>query len=583
MKSLNKFSISKLMHYLLRYKGLFIATITIALINSYTSSYRPKLISNVIDVAIPSKSQELLVQGLLVIVGVILLEVIFQFVFILLTNSFAQNIIQDIRDDLFRKLIYFKLKFFNITPNGVLVTRVVSDIETISTVFSDGFVMIFGDLLKITFVIFMMYSINWKIATIVLLIIPMMVWLTRYFQKSIKKTFQDERSYTAKLNSFVQERVTGIKIIQIFNREKAEFEKFKKINTELREAHIRTVFYFAVFFPITEIISSITIGLIILYGGYAATNQIPVNPGEIIAFILYTQMLFRPMRQIADRFNNMQRGLVGAERVFKLMDTNEIIPDEGTAKIDHIEGNIEFKDVHFSYEKGEEVLKGISFQVKKGETIAIVGATGAGKSTIINLLSRFFDINSGTITIDGLDIKSIPLKTLRERIAVVLQDVFLFNDSILHNITLGNPTITREDVIKASKEIKLHQFIENLPNEYDYEVKERGISLSVGQRQLISFLRAMVHHPDILVLDEATSSIDSHSEQLIQEATKKLTRNRTSIVIAHRLATIQNADKIIALEDGRIKEFGTHDVLLQNPNGYYTKLYNAQFLKENPS
>ncbi len=581
--SLNKNSISKLTHYLLRYKGLFIATIAIALINSYTSSYRPKLISDVIDVAIPSKSQELLVQGLLVIVGVILLEVIFQFIFILLANSFAQNIIQDIRDDLFRKLIYFKLKFFNITPNGVLVTRVVSDIETISTVFSDGFVMIFGDLLKIAFVIFMMYSINWKIATIVLLIIPVMVWLTRYFQKSIKKTFQDERSYTAKLNSFVQERVTGIKIIQIFNREKAEFEKFKKINTELREAHIRTVFYFAVFFPITEIISSIAIGLIILYGGYAATNQIPVNPGEIIAFILYTQMLFRPMRQIADRFNNMQRGLVGAERVFKLMDTNETIPDEGTAKIDHIEGNIEFKDVHFSYEKGEEVLKGISFQVKKGETIAIVGATGAGKSTIINLLSRFFDIDSGTITIDGLDIKSIPLKTLRERIAVVLQDVFLFNDSILHNITLGNPAITREDVIKASKEIKLHQFIENLPNEYDYEVKERGISLSVGQRQLISFLRAMVHHPDILVLDEATSSIDSHSEQLIQEATKKLTRNRTSIVIAHRLATIQNADKIIALEDGRIKEIGTHDALLLNPNGYYTKLYNAQFLKENPS
>ncbi len=583
MKSLNKNSISKLTHYLLRYKGLFIATIAIALINSYTSSYRPKLISDVIDVAIPSKSQELLVQGLLVIVGVILLEVIFQFIFILLANSFAQNIIQDIRDDLFRKLIYFKLKFFNITPNGVLVTRVVSDIETISTVFSDGFVMIFGDLLKIAFVIFMMYSINWKIATIILLIIPVMVWLTRYFQKSIKKTFQDERSYTAKLNSFVQERVTGIKIIQIFNREKAEFEKFKKINTELREAHIRTVFYFAVFFPITEIISSIAIGLIILYGGYAATNQIPVNPGEIIAFILYTQMLFRPMRQIADRFNNMQRGLVGAERVFKLMDTNETIPDEGTAKIDHIEGNIEFKDVHFSYEKGEEVLKGISFQVKKGETIAIVGATGAGKSTIINLLSRFFDIDSGTITIDGLDIKSIPLKTLRERIAVVLQDVFLFNDSILHNITLGNPAITREDVIKASKEIKLHQFIENLPNEYDYEVKERGISLSVGQRQLISFLRAMVHHPDILVLDEATSSIDSHSEQLIQEATKKLTRNRTSIVIAHRLATIQNADKIIALEDGRIKEIGTHDALLLNPNGYYTKLYNAQFLKENPS
>lgn len=583
MKSFNKNSIVKLARYPLRYKGLFIATIVIALINSYVSAYRPKLISNVIDVAIPSKNQELLLQGLLVIAGIILLEVVFQFIFILLANSFAQNIIQDIRNDLFKKLISFKLKFFNLTPNGVLVTRVVSDIETISTVFSDGLVMIFGDLLKITFVIFMMYSMNWKIATIVLFIIPVMVLLTRYFQKSIKKTFQDERSYAAKLNSFVQERVTGIKIIQIFNREKAEFEKFKKINTELKEAHIRTIFYFAIFFPITEIISSITVGLIILYGGYAATNQIPVNPGEIIAFILYIQMLFRPMRQIADRFNNMQRGLVGAERVFKLMDTDEMIPDKGTTKLQQIQGNIEFKNVHFSYEKGEEVLKGISFKVKKGETIAIVGATGAGKSTIINLLTRFFDIDSGEITIDGINIQSIPLKTLRERIAIVLQDVFLFNDSILYNITLGNPSITREEVIKASKEIKLHQFIKNLPNEYDYEVKERGVSLSVGQRQLISFLRAMVHRPDILVLDEATSSIDSYSEQLIQEATDKLTLNRTSIIIAHRLATIQNADKIIALENGLIKEIGTHDDLLASPNGYYKKLYEAQFLKENIS
>ncbi len=577
MTSVNRNIIQKLAHYPLRYKGLFLATIIIALANSFASAYRPKLISEVIDVAIPSKNIEFLLQSLYVIIGIIILEVILQFIFIILANTFAQNIIQDIRDDLFKKLVYFKLSFFNNTPNGVLVTRAVSDIETISTVFSDGVVMIFGDILKISFVIFMMYTINWKIATIVLAIIPIMIVLTRYFQKSIKRTFQDERSLAAKLNSFVQERVTGIKIIQIFNREKAEFEKFQKINTQLKEAHIRTIFYFAIFFPITEIISSVAIGLVILYGGYSTMNSIPVNAGEIIAFILYIQMLFRPMRQIADRFNNMQRGLVGAERVLKLMDVDEIIPDNGITELQHIDGNIEFEDVHFSYKKGEEVLKGISFQVKAGETIAIVGATGAGKSTIINLLTRFYDIDSGKIKIDNIDIKDIPLQNLRKKIAVVLQDVFLFNDTIYQNITLGNNTISKEQVIEAAKEIKLHQFIQNLPNEYDYEVKERGATLSVGQRQLISFLRAMVYNPDILVLDEATSSIDNHSEALIQEATKKLTQNRTSIVIAHRLATIQNADKIIALENGLIKEIGTHQDLLQNPEGYYKKLYDAQF------
>lgn len=577
MNSVKKNIIQKLAYYPLQYKGLFLATIIIALANSYTSTYRPKLISEVIDVAIPSKNLEFLLQSIYSIVGIILLEVILQFIFIILANTFAQNIIQDIRNDLFKKLVYFRLRFFDNTPNGVLVTRVVSDIETISTVFSDGVVMIFGDVLKISFIIFMMYTINWKMATIILIIIPIMVALTRYFQQSIKKTFQDERTLAAKLNSFVQERVTGIKIIQIFNREKAEFEKFKKINAELKEAHIRTVFYFAIFFPITEIISSIAIGLIILYGGYSTLNNIPINAGEIIAFILYIQMLFRPMRQVADRFNNMQRGLVGAERVLKLMDTHEIIPDTGSIELNHINGAIQFENVHFSYKKGEEVLKGISFEVKAGETIAIVGATGAGKSTIINLLTRFYDIDSGKITIDSINIKDIPLQTLRKKIAVVLQDVFLFNDTIYQNITLGNNTISKEHVIKAAKEIKLHQFIQNLPNEYDYEVKERGATLSVGQRQLISFLRAMVYNPDILILDEATSSIDNYSEQLIQEATKKLTQNRTSIVIAHRLATIQNADKIIALENGHIKEIGTHQSLLQNPDGYYKKLYDAQF------
>ncbi len=569
--------IKKLAVYPLKYKLLFIITIIFALANSYASAYRPKLISEVIDVAIPSKDLEILTNSIYLIIVVILMEIVLQFGFIILANTFAQNIIKDIRDDLFKKLIYFRLNFFNNTPNGVLVTRTVSDIETISTVFSDGLVMVFGDVLKITFVLFMMFSINWKIASIVLAVIPIMFILTRFFQKSLKKTFQNERTLASKLNSFIQERISGIKIIQIFNREKEEYEKFKKINTDLKNAYIKTVFYFAIFFPITEILSSIAIGLIILYGGYATINNLEINAGEIIAFILYIQMLFRPMRQVADRFNNMQRGLVGAERVLKLMDTNEIIPDNGKVQLDKLKGNIQFNDVKFSYTKNEEVLKGISFEVKAGETIAIVGATGAGKSTIINLLTRFYDIDSGSIKIDSYDIKDIPLNQLRKKIAVVLQDVFLFNDTIYQNITLGNKNITKKEVIKAAKEIKLDDFIKNLPNEYDYKVKERGATLSVGQRQLISFLRAMVYNPDILILDEATSSIDNYSEHLIQEATNRLTQNRTSIIIAHRLATIYNADRIIALENGKIKEIGTHDELLKNENGYYKKLYDSQF------
>ncbi len=569
--------LKKLLPYPLLYKRLFIFTVLVALVTSYAAAYRPKLISNVIDIDIPSKDTTLILHSIYIITLVILIEFITRFAFIMMANTFAQNIIRDIRNDLFKKIIYRKLKFFNSTPNGVLLTRAVSDIETISTVFSDGGLYIFGEILKIGFIIFMMFSINWQVAVIVFLIIPVMIVITRYFQKSIKKTFKNERTFTAKLNSFVQERLSGMKIVQIFNREKAEFEKFKKVNAELNAAHIRTVFYFAIFFPVTEVISSITIGLIILYGGYASLHHLKVNPGEIVAFILYVRLLFGPMRQIADRFNNMQRGLVSAERVLNLMDTQDNIPDHGTTVLNKIKGDIRFEKVHFSYEKGEKVLQSISFEVKAGETIAIVGATGAGKSTIVNLLTRFFDIDSGKIQIDNINIKDIPLQTLRKKIAVVLQDVFLFNDSIFNNITLGNEDITKEEVISASKDIKLHDFIKNLPGEYDYQVKERGASLSVGQRQLISFLRAMVYNPDVLILDEATSSIDNYSEQLIQRATKKLTKNRTAMVIAHRLSTIENADKIIVLEQGTIKEIGKHEILLKNEKGYYKKLYDAQF------
>ncbi|MXP05728.1 MULTISPECIES: ABC transporter ATP-binding protein [Apibacter] len=561
-----------------KYPVWFYSTIFIALALAYVSSFRPVVISHAIDVdIIKNKNFSNLYHSLLLIFLLMLTEVVLQFFLVYASNFVAQNVIRSLRIKLYKKLIYFKSSFFDKTPLGVLVTRSVSDIETISTIYTDGILMVLGDILRIIFVVVTMYWINWELATIALFIFPIMTIITRIFQKAIKKAFSEERNQTANQNSFVQERLSGMTIVQVFNQQKKEYKKFFQINQKLEKAYLKTVFYFSLFFPAVDIITGIAIGVMIWYAGYNALTAHNISPGVVIAFTTsYVNMLVRPMRQIADRFNTIQRGIVGAERVFTVLDSNHEISNKGTVKKDNIKGDIIFDHVSFSYVKGESVLKDLSFTVSGGEKVAIVGATGAGKSTIINLLSRFYEISGGHIYIDGTDIKSYELHNLRSHIAVVLQDVFLFNDTILENITFGNKDITLEEVRKAAKEIQIDDFIMSLPNGYGYEVSERGASISLGQRQLISFLRAYLYNPSILVLDEATSSIDTKSEELIQKATDKITKNRTSIIIAHRLATIQNADKIIVLDHGKIVEIGNHNSLLQR-KGYYRKLYEAQF------
>ena len=478
-------------------------------------------------------------------------------------------------------MLQFKMKYYDKSAVGRLVTRAVSDIETISSIFSQGLFMIISDLLKMIVVLGFMFYKSWQLTLLVITVLPFIIYATRVFQKKMKIAFEDVRTQVADLNTFVQERITGMKIVQLFNREKSEYNNFKNINDRHRKAWVKTVWYNSIFFPIAEMSTSITVGLIVWFGGLQAVNDNPnITLGEIIAFIELSQMLFRPLRQIADKFNTLQMGMVAANRVFGILDTDSTISDEGEKQLQSIKGDIEFKNVRFSYVEGEDVLRGVNFTAKAGETIAIVGATGAGKSTIINLLNRFYEIDSGTIAVDGIDIKDVTIKSLRSEIAVVLQNVFLFADTIMHNIKLDNPDIIEDDVITAAKQIGIHDFISSLPNGYHYNVKERGVMLSSGQRQLISFLRAYVSNPSILVLDEATSSVDTYSEQLIQEATDKITKGRTSIVIAHRLATIKKADKIMVMDSGEIVEMGTHDELLLKENGHYRKLYEVQFMAE---
>jgi ABC-type multidrug transport system fused ATPase/permease subunit len=473
------------------------------------------------------------------------------------------------------------MKYFDNAAVGQLVTRSVSDMEAISRIFSQGLFMIISDLLKMIVVLVIMFYMNWKLSWIVVAAMPFLLYATRVFQIKMKTAFEEVRTQIANMNTFVQERVSGMKIVQLFSRESIELEKFKEINYKHKVAWIKTVWYNSIFFPIADIISSVTLGIIVWYGGiHIIGGEAFTTPGDLFAYTMYISLLFNPLRQIADKFNELQMGMIAANRVFVILETQAHVQEEGQQRVTHFDGKIDFQDVSFAYKEDEWVLKNVSLNIQKGETVAIVGATGAGKSTIINLLNRFYDIKKGQILIDETPIEQFTLASLRAQIAVVLQDVFLFADSILNNITLNNPEISRDDVIAAAKKIGVHEFIMTLPNGYDYNVKERGVMLSSGQRQLIAFLRAYVNNPSILILDEATSSIDTYSEELIQTATDKITQNRTSIVIAHRLATIVNAHKIVVMDQGKIVEIGTHQSLIQQETGFYKNLYEAQFSVE---
>ena len=568
---------SRLMSFAKRYRLYFFIASSSSILLALFSVVSPYILINTVDDYILSKDKAGLLDYSLLMLAVLLIEVVLQFIFIYFANWVGQHIIRDIRSKIFKHILQFKMSYFDTNSVGKLVTRVVSDIETIAAFFSNGVFTIFSDILKMLAVTVVMLFLNWKLALITLAILPILLYATKLFQVAIKVTFQDVRNQVANLNSFVQERVTGMKIVQLFNRENIEYQNFKEINDKHKKAHVKTIWYYSVFFPIAEILSSVGIGLIVWFGGGQAIQNSGISVGMIMGFIQYAQMLFRPLRQIADRFNQLQMGIVAGERVFKVMDTNSSIAKSGLLKAENLKGNITFKDVRFSYIKNEEVLKGVSFDVKSGQTVAIVGATGAGKSTIINLINRFYEIDKGTISIDGTSVDKYSLESLRNQVAIVLQDVFLFSDSILNNITLKDENITFEDVEKAAKQIGIHDFIMTLPGGYDYNVKERGAMLSSGQRQLIAFLRAYVSKPSILILDEATSSVDAQAEQMIQYATETITKERTSIVIAHRLATIKQADKIIVMDKGLIVEEGTHLQLLEKENGYYKNLYDKQF------
>lgn len=563
----------------MKFRTWFILALSISIVLAIVSVYRPMLTQHVVDEDILKlKDKALLLKHTYILLALVLAETVLNFFLVFLSNYIAQNVIRDIRERLYHKLIYFKTSFFDKTAIGNLVTRAVGDVETIATVYTDGFLMVFGDILKVVFVLVAMFKVNVELSYISLTILPIMLVITRFFQKKLKKAFGDERAWTANQNSFVQERLSGMALIQVFNRQDAEFKKFDEINLTLRKALLKTVFYFSLFFPVVELVSSVFIGLILFVAGYNALTARDVSPGQVIAFIAYINMLIRPLRQIADRFNNIQRGIVGAERVLGVMDEDNAMPNHGTVVKDHIEGGISFENVHFSYDEKQEVLKGVNFKVNPGETVAIVGATGAGKSTIIQLITRFYDINSGRILLDQVDLRDYELYNLRSKIGVVLQDVFLFHGSIYENLTMGD-NIPLERIKKVAQEIEVDDFIEKLPGGYDFVVSERGSSISLGQRQLLSFLRAYLSDPKILVLDEATSSIDPESEKLIQKATEKITKNRTSIIIAHRLSTIENADKILVMDSGKIVEEGKHAELLAK-NGYYANLYKAQLTKE---
>ena len=569
---------TRLVRYVKPYKLNFLFVSFAAVLISFFSIFNQYLLKIAVDDFITPKDYEGLVTIISIMLGILLFQVTFQFLFVFFTNLLGQKVVFDIRTKLFSKIISFKMSYYNKSSVGRLVTRTVNDMETIASIFSQGLFMIVADLILMFSVLSVMLILSLKLSLIIFLVLPFILVATRLFQMAMKVAFNQVRNEVANLNSFVQERLSGIKEIQIFNRQLIEYNNFKKINERHKQAWLKTVWYNSIFFPISEISTSITVGLIVWYAGFnniAIENSISL--GTIFLFIQLSQMLFRPLRQIADKFNTLQMGMVAANRVFKILDTEEFVNDFGKIKSKSIKGNILFDKVNFGYDKDNIIIKNLSLKIKKGERIAIVGPTGSGKSTIIKLILRFFELNSGKINIDNVNIKDYSLKNLRSQISLVSQDIFLFADSIYNNISLFNKEISDKDVEAAAKEIGILDFINNLPGGFNYNVKERGVMLSEGQRQLISFLRAYVSNPKILILDEATSSIDSRTEQLIQYATNKIIEGKTSIIIAHRLSTILNADKILYLDNGMIKEFGSHKELIKIDNGYYKKLFEYQF------
>ena len=571
---------SKLLVFVKPYNNIFYGVMFTAILISLFSTLTPYLLKVVVDDYILVKNFEGMQSIILLMILVLLFEVIFMYLFTFYANWLGQKVIKDLRVSVFKKIIKFKMSFFDKNAVGRLVTRTVNDIETIASIFSQGLFTIIADILKMITVLTVMTIISLELTLVVISIFPLLIIATRIFQKTMKVAFEKVRREVANLNSFVQERISGIKIVQIFNREKVEINNFKKINIKHRDAWLRTVWINSIFFPIAEISTSICIGLLVWYGGYNNLNGENISLGTLFLFISMSGLLFRPLRQIADRFNTLQMGMVSTERIFNILENDQQISDNGRLKDTSFKGLIEFNNVKFSYVDNQQVLNNISFKINSGESFAIVGPTGSGKTTITNLITKFYEVDTGNILIDGKDINHYTLQTVRSKIGVILQDVFLFADTIFNNITLYNKDITIENVENAAKELEIHDFINSLPGGYSFNVSERGATLSAGQKQLIAFLRVLVNNPDILILDEATSSIDSYSEELLKNATKKITKDKTSIIIAHRLSTIESADKIIYMENGKILESGNHKQLLSISNGKFKKLYEEQFVEE---
>jgi ATP-binding cassette subfamily B protein len=577
----------RVMHYVKPYNGIFIIATFLTIFLAAIALVQPILIQRTLDKYILANDYHGLVFMVELMIGQLIIQTIAQYYQTYLTNSLGQSVIRDLRIDIFNHITSLRLKYFDRTPIGMLITRTVSDLETIADIFSEGLISIMGDMLLVIAVIGYMLWQDWKLALITLIPMPLLFASTYVFKEAIKSSFQEVRTQVAHLNTFLAEHISGISIIQYFAREEQEIRKFKSVNKKYRDANIRSNWYYSIFFPVVEILFAICMALLVWYGckrilsdqqmHSISASPGGVTPGVITGFIVLLNMLFRPIRQLADKFNTLQMGMVGADRIFKVLDTDEVAIDEGKLTPPALQGAIEFNNVWFAYNDENWVLKDINFHIKPGETLALVGATGAGKSSTINILNRFYDIGKGEVKVDGIDIREYKVDYLRSKIATVIQDVFLFTDTIGNNISLNNPDITREEIIKAAKDVGAHDFIERLPGGYDYNVMERGATLSAGQAQLISFIRALVYNPTILVLDEATSSVDTETELLIQNAINKLMQGRTAIVIAHRLSTIQNADKIIVLDHGEIMETGTHQELLRIENGYYRKLYDLQF------